>query len=225
MHMYPVIDLHTHTFGSDGELGCAELARRAQVNTYSFLGLADHADFSNLAAVVKAAVAAAKSLNGYLGEMTILPGVEITHVPPRLIGDAVKKARDLGATHVVVHGESIVEPVAPATNLAAITAMADILAHPGLLTEKEAALAAENGVYLELSGRGGHDLGNGRVYQLAKKHGAKLLVNSDGHGVGDLFTPQMQKAVALGAGMAEVEFAKLMEEADFFANGLTHRLK
>ncbi len=218
------IDFHTHTLFSDGELVPAELARRAEALGYAVLGLADHADQATLERAIKGARAAALALNGHVGGLLILPGVEITHVPPALIGGMVKKARDLGAVHVVVHGESPVEPVAPGTNLAAIEAGADILAHPGLIGEGETALAAERGVYLELSGRGGHSLTNGHVARLALRHGAKLLVNSDGHAPGDYLSPERQKTVALGAGLTGADFESLMAGAARLAETLKKRL-
>ncbi len=224
MEAQAVIDFHTHTFLSDGVLGPAELSRRTLVSGYKVLGLADHADHGTMPAIIQRGRAAAEALNGHMGEMLILPGVEITHVPPALIADLVRKARDLGASHVVVHGESIVEPVAPGTNRAAILAGVDVLAHPGLLTEEEAALAAEKGVYLELSGRGGHSLTNGLVASLARKHKADLLVNSDGHAPGDYFTPARQKAVALGAGLSEEDFSGLMEKAFTLAETIRRRI-
>ena len=118
----------------------------------------------------------------------------------------------------MVHGESPVEPVAPGTNLAAIKAGADILAHPGLLTEEEAALAAGLGIFLELSYRGGHSLGNGQTVVLARKHGAKLLINSDGHKPGDYLTPKMQLAVALGSGLNYDEYCQIMISARELTN-------
>lgn len=223
MALPEVIDFHTHCLLSDGELCPAELARRVRVAGYRFLGLADHADPGTMPSIIERARASALALNGHMG-VTILPGVEITHVPPALMGDLVRRARDLGASHVVVHGESVVEPVAPGTNLAAIEAGADILAHPGLLTEKEAALAAEKGVYLELSSRGGHGLGNGLTAQLARRFGAGLLVNSDGHAPGDYLTPELQRATALGAGLSEEEYLALMAEAARLAERFLKRL-
>jgi len=38
-----MIDLHTHTFLSDGELGPAELVRRAENAGYRAIGISDHA--------------------------------------------------------------------------------------------------------------------------------------------------------------------------------------
>jgi len=77
--------------------------------------------------------------------ISVLAGVEITHVPPKLIPKLARMAREAGAEIVVVHGESPVEPVAPLTNLAAVECEdVDILAHPGFITEEEAKLAADN---------------------------------------------------------------------------------
>ena len=42
-----MIDFHTHTFLSDGELVPAEHIRRAEVHGYRVLGLSDHADFAD----------------------------------------------------------------------------------------------------------------------------------------------------------------------------------
>lgn len=224
MKDFEVIDFHTHCLLSDGVLCPAELGRRVRVGGYAVLGLADHADPGTMPDIIRRARASALALNGHMDGLTILPGVEITHVPPALIADIVREARDLGASHVVVHGESIVEPVAPGTNRAAIEAGADILAHPGLLTEAEAALAAEKGVYVELSGRGGHSLGNGLIAALSRRHRFRLVINSDGHAPGDYLTPTRQRQVALGAGLSEDEFAVIMEGAAELAEVFKKRL-
>ncbi|MDR1045269.1 MAG: histidinol phosphate phosphatase domain-containing protein [Candidatus Adiutrix sp.] len=219
-----VIDFHTHSLLSDGALVPAELARRVQVAGYRVLGLADHVDHGTLEGTLIKARASALALNGSLGDLLVLPGVEITHVPPPLIGGLIARARELGASHVVVHGESLAEPVAPGTNRAAIEAGADILAHPGLLSEEEAALAAECGVYLEISGRQGHCLTNGLVVKLARRQGAKMLINSDGHAPGDFYNPGGQRAVALGAGLDDDEYLGLMRHAALLAETFRQRL-
>jgi putative hydrolase len=114
---------------------------------------------------------------------------------------------------VVVHGETVVEPVPAGTNRAAIEARVDVLAHPGLLTPEDAELAARNGVLLELSARGGHCLGNGRVAALARRAGAGLVVNSDAHASRDLIDEGMARKVGLGAGLDEDALATAFSNA------------
>jgi len=90
--------------------------------------------------------------------------------------------KTLGAKLVVVHGETIVEPVEPGTNASAlISPYVDILAHPGLLTLDEARQAASHDVYLEVSARRGHSLTNGHIIKRGYATGASLILNSDAH--------------------------------------------
>ncbi len=196
-----MIDLHTHTIFSDGVLVPAELARRAQALDYKALAFTDHVDFSNLDFVLPRLISLCRAIADEMA-MVLLPGVELTHIPPALIGDGVKKARDLGAKIVVVHGETLVEPVAPGTNRAAIAAGCDILAHPGLITAEEAEMAAQNQVYLEITTRPGHALANGHVAKIAAPAGAELMLNNDAHTPGDLMSLQMAEKIALGAGIS-----------------------
>ena len=204
-----MIDLHTHTVFSDGELIPAELARRAKVAGYRALAITDHADASNLELILMH-VRAVKEYGIYM-DLQILTGVELTHVPPGLIAQEVARARDLGADIVVVHGETIVEPVERGTNLAAIEAGADVLAHPGLITAEDARLAAERGVLLEITTRGGHGYTNGHVVQMARLHGAQLVINNDAHAPKDLVGADLRKKIALGAGMSVEEIQSAEE--------------
>lgn len=214
-----MIDLHTHTLNSDGELIPTELWRRAQVKGYRYLGITDHVDASNFAEVFARLRTAAASLNR--GEPpVIIPGLEFTHIPPDQIGPLVRQARDLGVPLIVVHGETLVEPVAPGTNRAALESGADILSHPGLITPDEAALARERGVFLELSARKGHALANGHVAKLAREAGAALIVNTDSHAPGDLITREMAQRVARGAGLTDTEVATLFAQAEALARRL-----
>lgn len=208
-----MIDLHTHTLFSDGELLPAELIRRADALGLKAIAMTDHMDMSNLDLAVPRLRRAAEELGPY-HKVRVLAGAEITHVPPALIGSLVRQARELGAQVVVVHGETIVEPVLPGTNLAAIEAGVDVLAHPGLLSEEEARLAAQRGVALELSARKGHCLGNGRVAALARQFGAQLVVNTDTHAPGDLINRAQAERVALGAGLSPAEVAELFQASE-----------
>ena len=207
-----MIDLHTHTIFSDGVLVPAELARRARVKGYEALAFTDHVDLSNLEVVLERLVPACREMAAEL-EIILLPGVELTHLPPALIGPAVERARQLGAKIVVVHGETLVEPVAPGTNRAAIEAGADILAHPGLISPEEAEMAAANGVFLEITTRPGHALANGHVAATARAAGARLLLNNDAHAPADLVTPEMAEKIAVGAGLTPAEWQRVQADA------------
>jgi len=200
-----MIDLHTHTFFSDGELVPAELVRRAAVAGYSAIAMTDHADKTNTKWLLDNIVDVVDEL-GAANNIQVLAGVELTHVPPTAIADVAQLAKDNGAEIVLVHGESIVDPVMPGTNLAAIKAGVDILAHPGLITAEEVDLAAEFGVYLEVTTRKGNSLTNGHVVKLAQKYGAKLVINNDAHAPTDILDPEMVHKIALGAGMTEEQF-------------------
>lgn len=206
-----MIDLHTHTFFSDGALVPSEHLRRFEVLGYHAVAITDHADSSNIDFILPRIVQVAKDLNP-LSKTRLVPGIELTHVPPQLMKPLTLRARELGALIVVGHGETPVEPVTPGTNRAAIEAGVDLLAHPGFITEEEAILAAKKGVLLELSGRKGHCLTNGYVAQTAMKAGAGLAVNSDGHDPGDFMTAERARTVALGAGLSLAQYEKLRDD-------------
>lgn len=214
-----MIDLHTHTFFSDGELVPAEHLRRVEVLQYRAVAITDHADSSNLDFIIPRLVQAAADLNKY-STTTLLPGIELTHVPPGMMAELVARARELGAKVVVGHGETVVEPVMPGTNLAALEAGVDILAHPGLLTQEEAELAAAKGIFLELSGRKGHSLTNGHVAKLALAAGARLAVNADAHGPGDFLTARLAELVALGAGLTPSRYRQIRTDMQAFVDNL-----
>ncbi|WP_456387549.1 histidinol phosphate phosphatase domain-containing protein [Desulfolithobacter sp.] len=206
-----MIDLHTHTFFSDGALVPAEHLRRVEVLGYEAVAITDHADSSNLDFIIPRIVKAAEELTPHY-TTRLIPGIELTHVPPDLIAPLTARARELGARMVVVHGETPVEPVKPGTNRAALEAGVELLAHPGFITEKEAELAAEKGVFLELSGRKGHSLTNGHVARMAIQAGASLAVNADAHEPGDFLTAEMAEKVALGAGLSREQYLALRKD-------------
>ena len=199
-----MIDLHTHTILSDGALLPAELVRLAEIAGYEAIALTDHVDSGNMESILRQVIRVAEDMNRQ-DEIKVLPGVEITHMPPPLIPDMARVARKLGAKMVVVHGESPVEPVRPQTNLFALRSDIDILAHPGMITEEETKLAKERGIYLELSARKGHCLTNGRLVVLARECQAKLVLNTDAHGPRELFTSDLIRKVGLGSGLTEEE--------------------
>ncbi len=205
-----LFDFHTHTTLSDGELLPMELIRRAIVNDYRALGISDHVSASTIARVIKEVGADCELARKHWG-FAALVGVELTHVPPDAIAELAAEAKALGAQYVVVHGETPVEPVAPGTNLAACRCShVDLLAHPGLISVEAAAAAAENEVFLELTARQGHCLGNGLVAKVAQQVGAEMLVNTDAHAPGDLLTQERAVAVAAGAGLDEQQIEQVL---------------
>ena len=196
-------DFHTHTFLSDGVLSPIELIRRALDRGYRAMAVTDHVGAGNLEGIITALVKDC-AMATERWDILALPGVEITHVPKEDIDLIARTAKELGAKLVAVHGETMVEPVDPGTNEAAVrSAYVDVLAHPGLITVDVAKLAAENGVYLELSARKGHSLSNGHVAKTAFQAGASMVLDSDAHEPGDLLTPSLARKIATGAGLSE----------------------
>lgn len=207
-----VFDFHTHTFHSDGALSPMEQARRAVANGYELLGLTDHAGIGGLDRLL-AELRRDRDVIERHWPLRVLIGVELTHVPAEAIAEAAAVARAAGAEIVVVHGETIVEPVPAGTNHAAVSCgLIDVLAHPGLLTEEDARIAADNGVVLEISARRGHSLTNGHVVRLADRAEARLVVNSDAHEPSDLLTPGFQQHVARGAGIARERLPEILND-------------
>jgi len=205
-----VHDFHTHSLHSDGILLPVELIRYAVVNGYKAIAVADHVGPGNMSDVLRQVARDCESCSRYWGIVAI-PAVELTHVPAATIPELARKAKAEGARIVVVHGETIVEPVEPGTNLAAVQCRdVDILAHPGLITSEEARLAAENGVFLELSARKGHSFTNGHVWKVGRAVGARFLLNSDAHGPDDVLTAEFARRVAKGAGLDEQEIDEVL---------------
>ncbi len=202
----PRYEFHCHTIFSDGSLTPASMVREAEILGAASIALTDHVDASNLEEVARALSRFAKE-EGPAHNIKVFPGVELSYVPAKLISQYAKRARKLGAKVIVVHGESPAENVYPGTNHAAVLAkgLVDIVAHPGNITEADVRLAKENGVYLELSAKHGHNAGNQHVAKLATKIGAKLLVNTDAHSEKGLITQDQAFQIAKDAGLTDKE--------------------
>ena len=214
-----MIDLHMHSFLSDGVLTPSELARRCDAMGFTAIAITDHVDSSNIETVVPQIVNACNDINKHWKIKTI-PGFEITHTPVEIIGDLAKEGRALGAKIALLHGETVVEPVKKGTNHAGVLADIDILAHPGVIDEEDAIIAAEKNIYIEISGRKGHSFTNGHVVKMSQKTGAPLIFNTDTHAPGDLICKEMAALLMTGSGLSnrEIENAfrnaqKLVEKA------------
>lgn len=201
-----------HTIFSDGELIPFELIRRAESAGYTALAITDHMDASNIDFIIPRVVRAIEAMKAYVS-IEVLPGAEITHAPPEIIPDLVKEARKLGAKIVVVHGETLSEPVKAGTNRAAIEAGADIISHPGLISTEDLLFAKEKNVMLEITSRKGHCLSNGHVAKEAIKFGVPLCMNTDSHSPSDLITKEMAKKILLGAGIEESRINSVFENS------------
>ena len=196
-----------HSLFSDGELLPSELARRAVNLNHEVIAITDHVDYSNIEQIPQIQKAI-DDINANW-DIKVVLGAEVTHVPTESIDDVAKKAKELGAQIVVVHGETLNEPVIEGTNYAALNSeYVDILGHPGLITYEEAQIAKENNIYLEISARSGHCLGNGHVAKIASEVGNKLLVNTDTHSPDNLITFEKSYEIALGAGLSKKEAMK-----------------
>ncbi len=217
-----MIDFHMHTFFSDGELLPSELMQRAKTNGYTAMAMTDHADNSNIADLLAKYIEFTKVNENY-SDIIVIPGVEITHVVPSLISLCVQESRKLGAKIVGVHGETIVEPVPEGTNRAAIEAGVDFLAHPGLISEDDVRLAAQKGVCLELTTRRGHSLSNGHVAKLAKKYGAKLILNTDSHSPSDLISDSFRDKVIFGAGLDSDDLKQIIKNSQELISKLLNK--
>ncbi|TET93255.1 histidinol phosphate phosphatase domain-containing protein [Candidatus Aerophobetes bacterium] len=208
-----MIDLHTHSLLSDGQLCPAELVQRAKKKGYRALAITDHVDSSNLDLIVPQIVKFCRENAHLNSDIRVIPGAELTHLLPPLINKLARKAREKGAKLIIVHGETIVEPVPKGTNTAALDADIDVLAHPGLISEEEVKIAKERGIYLEISSRKGHSLTNGWLARLATKWGTKLILNTDAHGVEDLITEETARKILQGAGLSYREIESVMRNS------------
>jgi len=199
-----LFDYHTHTIFSDGELLPSELLRRYEEKNYQAVAITDHADTSNFEFIISSIIKVCEDITRET-EIIAIPGIEFTHVPPRMIESLVSKARGLGAKLIVLHGETPVEPVPEKTNFYGVRAGIDILAHPGFIDEDTLKTAVEMGVLLEISSRRGHSMANGHVLKLARNYGLPVVINSDAHSPSDIMDEDRWKKFVFGLGISDEE--------------------
>ncbi|MDD4910083.1 MAG: histidinol phosphate phosphatase domain-containing protein [Candidatus Omnitrophica bacterium] len=208
-------DLHTHSLLSDGVLLPSELARRYEEKGYKAIAITDHCDYSNVDFVISAIT----NFCGHWpkkGHIKVLPGIELTHLPVEQYKPLAAYARSKGIKVIVAHGESIAEPVARGTNRAAIEAGVNILAHPGLVTDKEARMAKQKGVLLEITARKGHNQTNQIVLEQALENGARLIINTDSHMPEDILDIKEFKNVGLKSGLTSKQYKAVMKNTAEF---------
>lgn len=208
-------NLHSHTFLSDGELLPSEVAIRYQAQGYKTIAITDHADYSNIKTIVRAIVEFCRKWPKD-SAIKVLPGVELTHLPPQQFRPLANYARKHGIKVIIAHGETPVEPIASGTNKSALEANIDILAHPGLITDDDTKLAAQKGIFLEVTSRHGHSETNIHVIKQARKFGAKLILNNDSHKCEDIISPKELNQTGLDCGLTQEEIKKIYKDTEDF---------
>ena len=211
-------NLHCHTLLSDGVLLPSEIAVRFAAAGYKVLAITDHCDYSN----IKSTVASILEFTVHWPKkfpLAVLPGIELTHIPPGQFKPLAAYARKQGIKIIIGHGETPVEPVVEGTNRAALEADIDILAHPGLITDKDVLLAKKKGIFLELTARRGHRDTNGHVAERALVLGAPLVINIDAHAPEDIISPEGLIKVGVRAGLSQKEIDKVFANLRMFLKG------
>ncbi|MGA8542095.1 MAG: histidinol phosphate phosphatase domain-containing protein [Thermoplasmata archaeon] len=205
------IDFHSHSYLSDGASSATDMWNEAEALAHRALALTDHLSMEDPRPMLTRLRDEARAWEG--SDFLPLVGVELTKIPPARIARVARAARKAGAEIVIVHGESIVENVPAGTNHTALdSAEIDVLAHPGLLSPQDVALAKAHSIVLEISARRGHSLTNGHVARLALEAGAELVVDSDAHDPGQLIPYERARKIALGAGVPEGALDRVLDD-------------
>ncbi len=215
-------DLHTHSLLSDGVLLPSEVAVRYLAAGYKAIAITDHSDYSN----IKANVASIMEFIRHWpknSKIKVLPGVELTHLPPEQFKPLARYARAQGIKIIVAHGETTAEPVVKGTNRAALLAGIDILAHPGRISDEDVKLAKQRGVFLEVTCRKGHRDSDAHVIRQALKFGAKLIINSDSHAPEDILTPAQVLKIVTKAGLTRPQIEKIYRATAVFVKTKTQK--
>lgn len=208
-------NLHAHTFLSDGDLLPSEVTVRYQDKGYRVIAITDHADYSNIKQIAESVVEFCRRWPKN-SPIKVLPGIELTHLPPEQFKPLAKLARKKGIKIIIAHGQTPVEPVAKGTNRLSLLADIDILAHPGLISDADTQLAARGGIFLEITSRSGHNQTNSHVINQARKFNAKLILNNDSHAPEDIITPKQLIKVGLDSGLTQVEIDKIYQDVKKF---------
>jgi putative hydrolase len=108
-----VIDLHTHSIFSDGELIPAELAQRAFAAGYKALAITDHVDHSNIDFILPRIIKVCSKITEE-GKIKVFPGVEIHACRSAQIAGMADEARKLGAKIVLYTGKQLLSLFPPA---------------------------------------------------------------------------------------------------------------
>jgi histidinol phosphatase-like PHP family hydrolase len=201
-------NLHCHSLLSDGSLLPSEIAVRYAALGYKAIAITDHVDYSNIETVSGAILKFCRHWPAK-SNISVLPGLELTHIPLKHFKPLVSFARRRGIKIIVGHGQTPAEPVEPGTNRAALEAGVDILAHPGRISPEDIMLAAQKNIFLEITSRHSHAESNAYVAGQARKLKAPLMLNLDSHQPEDIISPQELMKVGLDAGLKSQDITQL----------------
>ncbi|MDI6758508.1 MAG: histidinol phosphate phosphatase domain-containing protein [Candidatus Omnitrophota bacterium] len=210
-------NLHCHSLLSDGALLPSEIAVRYLSLGYRAIAITDHVDYSNIETAIEAILKFCQRWPKNI-PMSVLSGIELTHIPLEQFKPLSSLARKKGIKVIIGHGETTVEPVIKGTNRAALMADIDILAHPGKISDADTRLAKRKNVFLEITSRLGHSDTNSFVVQQARKFGTKLILNQDSHKPEDIITPEQLIEVGFKAGLNLKEIARIYKDVGEFIN-------
>lgn len=208
--------LHCHSLLSDGVLLPSEVAVRYASFGYKVIAITDHADYSNIDFVTHAILKFTEHWPKDSKIIKVLPGIELTHLPPEQFKPLAKYARKKGIKVIVGHGETLVEPVIKGTNRAALEADIDILAHPGLISDADVKLAKKKGIFLEVTTRKGHRDTNLHVVERALKFQAKLILDIDSHDPEDVVSLEELISIARQSGLSQKDIDKIYQDVKKF---------
>lgn len=200
-------ELHAHTTFSDGAASIDEMAEKAK-ELNNAMAVTDHILDMNFENFLK---------NREIYKEIypeIIFGVEITRVKPEGIYNIAREAKN-NSMLVIVHGETPGDILVPkGTNMAALECeYVDILAHPGLLGEKEALKAKDSGTLIELSTRKIHGEFNKKISEVCRDFGVKMVINTDSHSTGELITYENAMKIAKDSGLSDYEAKETNENA------------
>lgn len=182
---------------------------------YKVIAITDHTDYCNIKSAVSAIVDFCRHWPRNSG-IKVLPGVELTHLPCEQFKPLTKYARSHGIKVIVAHGETPMEPVIPGTNHAALLSDIDILAHPGRITDEDALLASQRGIFLELTSRAGHSDANFFVATQARKFKAKLILNNDSHQPEDIISPKELEKIGYACSLNQQDVEDIYRNVEAF---------
>ena len=208
-------NLHCHSLLSDGVLLPSEVAVRYLFAGYKVIAITDHADYSNIDLITDGILEFTRHWPKN-SEIRVLPGIELTHLPLEQFKPLAKYARKKGIKIIIGHGETMAEPVIKGTNRSALEADIDILAHPGLISQEDARLAAKKNIFLEITSRPGHRDTNLHVAEQALRAGARLILNTDSHAPEDIIQPKELARVGFGAALSHNEIDNICRDVGIF---------